>query len=69
VVGHVNRYPAPWKVGEVVDVVYDRADPARADLRSELEGWRFKFAVWCLVALLPLGIAAAPVVLALKPRR
>ena len=69
VVGHVNRYPAPWKVGEVVDVVYDPADPARADLRSELEGWSFRFAVWCLVALLPLAIAAAPAVLVFRARR
>jgi len=68
-VGHVNRYPAPWKVGDVVDVVYDPADPERADLRSELEGWSFRFAVWCLVALLPLAIAAAPLLLVLRHRR
>jgi uncharacterized protein DUF3592 len=66
VVGGVNRFPAPWRVGQTVDVVYDPVDPAHADLRSELEGWLFWFAVWCAVAVLPLAIAAAPVVLAVR---
>ena len=39
-VSSVNRGPAPWKVGDVVDVVYDPTGPGHADLRSELEGWR-----------------------------
>jgi hypothetical protein len=69
VVGSTNRYPAPWKVGDTVDVVYDADHPERADLRSELEGWRFWFGVWCAVALLPLAIAAAPVVLWLRQSR
>jgi hypothetical protein len=68
VVGSVNRYPAPWKVGETVDVVYDPADPARAELRTELTGWRFWFGIWCAVALVPLAIAALPVVLKLRER-
>lgn len=69
VVGSTNRYPAPWRVGDAVDVVYDPDRPERADLRSELTGWGFWFGVWCAVALLPLGIAAAPVVLWLRERR
>jgi hypothetical protein len=69
VVSSVNRYPEPWKQGDVVDVVYDPADPASADLRTELEGWRLWFAIWCAVALLPLAIASAPVVLWLRERR
>jgi hypothetical protein len=62
-VGSVNRSPAPWKVGDVVEVVYDAADPARADLRSELTGWRRWFGIWCAVAILPLFIAVLPLVL------
>jgi hypothetical protein len=69
VVGSTNRHPAPWRVGDAVDVVYDADRPERADLRSELEGWGFWFAIWCAVALLPLAIAAAPVVLWLRERR
>lgn len=69
VVSGVNRHPQPWKPGDVVDVVYDAADPARADLRTELTGWTLWFAVWCGVALVPLAIAAAPLVLVLKDRR
>ena len=42
-------------------LTYTRFD--YSDLRSELEGWGFWFAIWCAVALLPLAIAAAPVVL------
>ena len=69
VVGSVNRYPAPWRVGETVDVVYDAADPARADLLSEVSGWRRWFAIWCAVALLPAAIASLPVVLLIRQRR
>lgn len=67
-VGSVNRYPAPWTVGETVDVVYDPVDPARADLHSELAGWRLWFVVWCVVAALPAAIAFAPVVLVIRQR-
>lgn len=67
VVSSVNRYPDPWTKGETVSVVYDPARPARADLRSELEGWRLWFGIWIAVSLLPLAIAAAPVVVALSP--
>src|SRR5690242_19978004 len=35
-VSSVNRYPEPRKPGENLNVVYDPAQPARADLRSEL---------------------------------
>jgi hypothetical protein len=69
VVGSTNRYPAPWKVGDVVEVLYDPDHPERADLRSELAGWGFWFGVWCAVALLPLAMASAPVVLWLRERR
>ena len=62
-VGSVNRSPPPWKVGDVVEVVYDPADPGRADLRSELAGWRKWFGIWCAVALLPLLVASLPLVL------
>jgi hypothetical protein len=65
----VNRYPAPWKVGDVVDVVYDPDAPERADLRSELEGWRWRLGIWLAVSLLPLAIAASPAVLAVRGRR
>jgi hypothetical protein len=67
-VGSVNRYPVQWKTGDVVDIVYDPADPTHADLRSELSGWGLWFAVWCAVALLPLTIASAPVALWLRDR-
>jgi len=69
VVSSVNRYPEPWKPGQTVNVVYDPADSARADLRSELTGWTLWFGIWCGVSLLPLAIAAAPVVLLLRDRR
>lgn len=66
--GSVNRYPPPWTVGEHVDVVYDPADPARADLVSEVSGWAFWFGFWCVAALVPLAIAALPVILRLRER-
>ena len=69
VVGSVNRSPAPWRVGETVDVVYDAANPARADLLSEVSGWRVGFAIWCAVALLPAAIASLPVMLLIRQRR
>lgn len=68
-IGSTNRAPAPWKAGDRVEVVYDPANPARADLKSEVDGWRWWFAIWCAVALLPLAIAFAPVVLLIRQRR
>jgi Protein of unknown function (DUF3592) len=38
VVGSVNRHPAPWDIGEVVEVVYDPANPSRADARRSPDG-------------------------------
>jgi hypothetical protein len=69
VVGSVNRAPAPWKAGDTVDVVYDPANPVRADLLSEVSGWKLWFGIWCAVALLPLAIAFAPVALLIRQRR
>jgi len=68
-VGSVNRRPAAWAVGDVVDVVYDPSDPSRADLRSEVDGWRLRFAIWCGVAAIPLTIASLPVILLIRERR
>jgi hypothetical protein len=68
-IGSVNRYPAPWAVGDTVEVVYDPADPARADLRSELDGWGLWFGIWCAVAAVPAAIALLPVVLLIRQRR
>lgn len=68
-VGSVNRHPAPWTVGQVVDVVYDPADPGRADVRTELEGWSLWFGFWCAVAAVPAVIAFLPVALRLRERR
>jgi len=67
-VGSVNRFPAPWAVGDMVDVVYDPSNPARADLSSEVAGWRLWFGIWCVVALLPFAIACLPIVLLLRQR-
>ena len=67
-VGRVNRYPVPWSVGDTVDVVYDAANPERADLRSEVSGWLLWFGIWCAVALVPLAIALSPVFLKLRER-
>ena len=69
VVGSTNRYPAPWTVGEAVEVVYDPADPGHADLRTELDGWRFWFVFWCLVAAVPAAIACLPILLRFRERR
>ena len=69
VVGSVNRYPAPWAVGDTAAIVYDPANPARADLLTEVSGWMFWFAIWCAVALVPLAIASLPIVLKLRERR
>jgi hypothetical protein len=69
VVGSVNRYPAPWSVGEVVEVVYDPANPSRADLRTEVAGWRLWFGIWCAVAALPAAIACLPIALVIRQRR
>jgi hypothetical protein len=68
-IGSVNRYPAPWAVGDTVEVVYDPADPARSDLRSELDGWGLWFGIWCVVAALPTAIALLPIVLLIHQRR
>lgn len=65
-VGSVNRYPAPWSVGDTVDVVYDPTRPERADLLSELEGWTLWLPIWCVVAAVPLAIAMSPVVMWLR---
>jgi hypothetical protein len=69
VVGSVNRHPAPWAVGQVVEVVYDPANPSRADLRTEVTGWSLWFAIWCAVAAVPAAIACLPFVLLLRQRR
>ena len=68
-IGSVNRYPAPWKIGDTVDVVYDPANPDRADLRTEVAGWRVWFGIWCAVAVLPAAFAMVPIVLRLRQRR
>jgi Protein of unknown function (DUF3592) len=68
-VSSVNRHPVPWKVDEAVEVVYDPADPGRADLQTEVSGWRFWFGIWCAVAAVPLGIASVPIALLLRQRR
>jgi Protein of unknown function (DUF3592) len=68
-VGSVNRHPPPWAVGEVVEVVYDPADPTRADLRTEVAGWSLWFAIWCAVAMVPAAIAVLPLVMILRTRR
>jgi hypothetical protein len=68
-IGSVNRKPAPWTVGQTVDVAYDPANPSRADVVSELTNWRFWFVIWCMVALLPAAIAFAPVFLLIRQRR
>jgi hypothetical protein len=68
-VGSVNRYPAPWAVGDTVEVAYDPANPGRADLRSEVDSWLLWFGIWCGVAALPAIIAFLPVVLLVRQRR
>ncbi|MGV3516348.1 DUF3592 domain-containing protein [Luteitalea sp.] len=68
-IGSVNRGPAPWKVGDMVAIVYDPRHPERADLQSEIDTWRFWFTLWCVVALLPLTIAMAPVMMIVRERR
>jgi hypothetical protein len=68
-VGSVNRHPAPWAVGDVVEVVYDPANRSRADVRTEVAGWRLWFGIWCAVAALPAAIACLPVVMKLRERR
>lgn len=68
-VGSVNRSPASWTVGGLVDVVYDPGNPARVDLVSEVEGGPMWFAIWCAVAVLPFAIAMAPVALLVRQRR
>ena len=65
-IGSVNRKPAPWKVGDTVDVVYDPKDPSHADLASEVSGWRLWFGIWCVIALLLAGIASLPIVFRLR---
>lgn len=65
-VSSTNRAPVPWDVGDEVEVVYDRANPERADLRSETAGWVFWFVIWCVVAGIAVAIAAIPVVMKLR---
>jgi hypothetical protein len=68
-VGGVNRHPAPWAVGEMVEVVYDPANPSRAELRTEVVGWRLWFGIWCAVAAVPAAIACVPIAMMLRQRR
>jgi hypothetical protein len=63
------KYPARWRPGETVDVVYDAANPARADVLSEVTGWPLWFGIWCAVAALSAAIASLPVVLLIRQRR
>ena len=65
-VSSVNRAPIPWAVGDAVEIVYDRANPVRADLRSETDGWVLWFVIWCFVAAVFVAIAAIPVVMKLR---
>jgi len=69
VVGSVNRHPPPWAIGDAVEVLYDPANPSRADLRTEVAGWRLWFGIWCAVAALPVAIACLPFALMLHQRR
>ena len=68
VVGSVNRHPPPWAVGETVEVVYDASDPSRADVRTEVAGWRLWFGIWCALAALATAVASIPVVMRLRER-
>jgi hypothetical protein len=68
-VGSINRYPAPWAVGDLVEVVYDPANPSRADLRTELDVWPLWLGIWCALAALPAAIASLPIILLLRQRR
>lgn len=67
-IGSTNRGPAPWAVGDHVDIVYDPANPERADLVSEVENWVYWMTCWSLVGLVPLAIALAPVALLIRQR-
>lgn len=67
-VGSRNRGPAPWAVGDIVQVVYEPGNPERADLRTELEGWRFWFVMWCAIALVPASVAMLPLLLLARTR-
>ena len=68
-VGSVNRHPPPWAVGQTVEVLYDPANPSRADLRTEVAGWRLWFGIWCAVAAVPAAIACLPIVMLIRQRR
>jgi hypothetical protein len=68
-VGSVNRRPAPWAVGDVVEVVYDSTNPSRADLSTEIAGWSLWFGIWCAVATLFVAIAGLPIVMRLREQR
>jgi hypothetical protein len=68
-VGSINRSPAAWEVGQAVEVVYDPANPARADLLSEIDGWRLWLWIWCAVAIIPAAVALLPVALLIRQRR
>lgn len=52
-----------------MDIVYDPATPERADLVSEIGGWRLWFGIWCAVAAVPLAIALVPVAMVIRQRR
>ncbi len=59
-VGSLNRDPPEYAVGDPAVVVYDPADPSRADVRTELARWSFWFTIWTAVALVLVAIALAP---------
>lgn len=63
VVGSVNRSPPAYEVGDEAEVVYDPADPRRADVRFELDDWWFGLALWTLAAAILTAFACVPIVL------
>jgi hypothetical protein len=68
-VGSINRAPAEFTVGQAADVVYDPADPARADVRVELERWWFWCAMWSAVGAALAAVASLPFLLERRAAR
>lgn len=68
-VGSVNRVPADFEVGQAAEVVYDPANPERADVRVELERWGFWCAFWSALAAAIAGFAFVPLWLVKRAER
>jgi hypothetical protein len=68
-VGSVNRVPPDFAAGDAAEVVYDPANPSRADVRVELERWGFWCGFWSAIGAALAALAYVPLWLVKRSER